>query len=256
MLYSCMQCSCFDALLSMSSHILACSSAAAENSPEHGSEAPDLQHSQAMYATHSKDGDRIAALMSPVQHFRQTDPYSEDAAPSPASMAPRPQPCSTEAFASRPSTAADKDMAECSQCSDQQEHRRETGAEQGLPQDKERQQQAGRVKKHAKKQSTKQPKKQGKREPTKRPPLVMSKCYADVVTCGHQDEEDSVSIRLAVAHFIACCGSSSAASISWHFMLNPSMLHHQHDKESMPTGSLIVCACPQRLSVCDQSPKI
>ena len=161
---------------------------------------PDMQQFTASAADSNEDNDRIAAVLASPQLMKSLHHDPNTAAPSPVS----PQQVafsSTDALdqADRLARLASADISLCSPCGSQEDCAEDTRAVESLPDEPCEVQshadthQRVRRKKGTAKQSKKHPRKQLKKQ-SKQAPLVMSKCYADIVGCRQKDE-DAVSLR-------------------------------------------------------------
>ena len=165
---------------------------------------PDMQQFTTTATDSNQDNDRIAAVLASPQLLKTLHHGQDTAVASPVSP---------QQIAYRSKGALDQadrfacmesaEVSLCSLCGSQEDCAEDTRAVESLPdepcevqQHADTQQHVRRQKgaarqsqKHARKQPKKQPKKHSEQAP-----LVMSKCYADIVGCKQQDE-DVVSIR-------------------------------------------------------------
>lgn len=157
------------------------------------SEATTWQHHAAYAADDSQDNDRIAAVLAPPPSVSHTTDAVDTAAPSLHSLRLLQRPSSISKAPDRIATADSADYSLCSPCVNRETNRAEdTKAVEALPDEPCGWVQQPRKKKYGK--CRRAGRKQQSKGQSQKPPLVMSKCYADVVGCAQQ-EEDSVSIR-------------------------------------------------------------
>lgn len=159
------------------------------------------------YAVHAPDSEqdtsKIAAGRMPLQLMQQSRQTVDTATASSPPLRSMQRPHSTDYAAGRLTTAESIDCSLCSPCANrEQTFAEDNRAVEGLPDEPQGLQQQTGKQKHGKRrraankqsrQSRQQPSGQVRQEP-KRVPLVMSKCYADVVGC-REDDEECLSIR-------------------------------------------------------------